>query len=456
MRIRFTCMLVPVALLLALMACAPSGAAPTPAPSAPTSAPTTAPALSGKIRFAYWEDPSTAEYYKTLVENFQKNNPNVQVERVTAPTGDYMNKLAVMTGGGDPADVFLGGFGFPYTYQAVQAGQFADLTARYTAELKGQLLESTVPPWTVEGKVVGIPIVVETQGLVCYNKNAFDQAGVSYPTSTWTPEDYRAAAKQLVQRDAAGKVIRWGALPGADFFFNGTTILLRSNGGVVLSPDGKKWIAGVEPNLKTNVEALAPYVAMAVQDKSVPTPAQVRELGFGEGMFERGEVAMRHCAFFHLPLFNKITAFDWGVALPDRWQEHLAIGISPLALSVSAASKNQDAAWAFVKYAASPEAQALQFKLSGQLPTNLQVLNSDEIGRDPMFQHMDLKAWIQAAKTQGATNPSPADTPVGLFAMSEVWDGVMDKAWKGELSVEQALQQMQPAMEKVFAKEAGQ
>ena len=159
---------------------------------------------------------------------------------------------------------------------------------------------------------------------------------------------------------------------------------------------------------------------------------------------------MRHCAFFHLPLFNKITAFDWGVALPERWQEHPYIGISPLALSISGASKNQDAAWEFVKYAASPDAQTLQFKMSGQLPTNLQVLNSDQIAQDSVFKHMDLGAWIKEAMANGRTIPSPADTPVGLFSMSEVWDGAMDKAWKGESSVGQALQQMQPEMEKVF------
>lgn len=451
MRNRLTCLAALVAWLVTLLACAP-----TPAPSAPSAVPPTTPALSGKIRFAYWQDPSTAGFYTTLVENFQKQNPNVQVEAVTAPTGDYMNKLAVMMGGGDPADVFLGGFGFPYTYQAVQAGQFADLTARYNDELKGKLLETAVPSWTVGGKVVGIPIVVETTGMLCFNKKAFDEVGVAYPTNQWTPDDFRAAAKKLVKRDASGKVTQWGALPGADFFFNGTDIVLRSHGGAVLAPDGKKWIAGVEPNLKTNVQALAPYVAMAVEDKSVPTPTQVRELGFGEGMFERGEVAMRHCAFFHLPLFNKITAFDWGAALPERWQEHPYIGISPLALAISGASKNQDAAWAFVKYAASPEAQTLQFKMSGQLPTNLQVLNSDQIAQDPVFKHMDLGAWIREAAVNGRTIPSPADTPVGLFSMSEVWDGIMDKAWKGEISVEQALKQIQPEMDKVFAKEAGQ
>src|SRR5580765_6371417 len=99
MRIRLAFYFALVVQLVTLFACAAPSVAPTATPSAAPSAPPTAPVLSGKIRFAYWEDPSTAEFYKTLVENFQKAHPTVQVEGVTAPTGDYMNKLAVMTGG---------------------------------------------------------------------------------------------------------------------------------------------------------------------------------------------------------------------------------------------------------------------------------------------------------------------------------------------------------------------
>ncbi len=426
--------------LVLVLGCAPAS----------TPAPTASPGLSGKIRVATWQDAAQEKFYKEVVERFKKQNPNVEIEYITAPPGEYPDKLNVMLAGGDPADVYLSGIGFPFTAEGVAANTYADLTARYEQDLKGQLLDTAVTAWTVNGKVYGIPINVEALGNLCYNKKAFDAAGVKYPTDAWTGDDFRAAAKQLVKRDASGKATQWGALPWPDFFYISVPGVLTSNGGAVFSDDGKKWGAGIEPNLSKNVAALESYVAMAVVDKSVPTPAETKELGFGEGMFERGEVAMRHCGFFHLPTYNKIADLDYGVALNDSWRAKPYVGISPLGLVLSAQSKNPDAAWAFAKFMASTEIQSEQFQTMGTLPTSVSVLNSDALLKAPIFARVDLKAWIDAVRQRGEALPGPHDTPVAPFAISAVWEKFMDRAWKGEISVKEALTLMQPEMEKLF------
>lgn len=419
--------------------------------SATTAAATTAPTgLSGKIRVATWQDPSQEKFYQEVVKQFKAQNPNVKVEYITAPPGEYPDKLNVMLAGGDPADVYLSGIGFPFTAEGIQANTYADLTERFNKDLKGKLLDTAVTTWTVDGKLYGIPINVEALGNICYNKKLFDAAGVKYPTNDWTGEDYRAAAKQLVQRDASGKVTVWGGLPWPDFFYISVPGVLESNGGAVFSDDGKKWVAGIEPNLSKNTAALEPYVAMGAVDKSVPTPAQTKEAGFGEGMFERGELAMRHCGFYHLPIYNKVAGLDYGVVLNDSWQAKPYVGISPLGLVLSAQSKNPDAAWAFAKFMVSPEIQTLQFQALGSLPTNLDILNSPALVSDPVFAHIDIKAWIEATMALGEALPGPHDTSVAPFAISSVWEKYMDRAWSGEISVKDALTQMQPEMEKLF------
>lgn len=457
---------IPFAALLLIMAigCAPIPALPptalpadvpsvVPATVAATNAPTaTSGSVSGKIRFATWQEPPLDAFYKQVFELFKKAYPNVEIEYITAPAGEYPDKLSVMLASGDPADVYRAGVGFPFTDEGVTTGTYADLTDRYNRELKGQLLESAVTPWTVNGKLYGIPISVEALGNICYNKKAFDEAGVAYPTNEWTGNEFREAAKKLLKRDASGKVIRWGALPWADFFYISVPGILRSNGGQVFGADGKQWGAGIEPNLSKNVAALEPYIAMAAVDKSAPTPAETRELGFGEGMFERGEVAMRHCGFFHLPIYNQVAGLDYGVVLNDSWRAKPYVGISPLGALISSKSKNPEAAWAFAKFLTSPQVQTLQFKTTGNLPSNVQVLNSDALVQDPVFARIDLKGWIQAAMARGEALPGPHDTPVAPFAISEVWEKFMDRAWKGEISVQQALSEMQPEMEKLFTK----
>ncbi len=428
---------------------APTVAAPTTVP--PTAVPPTAPAAATtKIRVATWQDPAQEKLYQDVVTAFKAAHPNIDVEYITAPPGEYPDKLNVMLAGGDPADVYLSGIGFPWTADGIKANTYADLTERYNADLKGKLLETAVTTWTVDGKVYGIPINVEALGNICYNKKLFDAAGVKYPTNDWTGEDYRAAAKQLVKRDAAGKVTVWGGLPWPDFFYISVPGILTSNGGAAFSPDGKQWVAGIEPNLSKNVAALEPYVAMGAVDKSVPTPAETREQGFGEGMFERGELAMRHCGFYHLPIYNKVAGLDYGVVINDSWKVKPYVGISPLGLVMSAQSKNPEAAWEFIKFMTSPEMQSAQFQAIGSLPTNLDVLNSPELVSNPVFAHIDLKAWIAATMARGEALPGPHDTSVAPFAISAVWEKYMDKAWSGEISVKDALTRMQPEMEKLF------
>jgi multiple sugar transport system substrate-binding protein len=448
------CVALAVLVILTVLGCAPGASpialAPTPVPA--TVAPTSPPqGLSGKLRVATWQEAPQEKFYQETFERFMQLHPNVEIEYIVAPTGEYADKLNVMLAAGDPADVFLSGIGFPYTYEGVATNTYADLTARYESELKGQLLESAVTTWTVDGKLYGLPVNVAALGNLCYNKKAFDEAGVAYPTDDWTGVEFRAAAQKLVKRDAAGSVTQWGALPWPDFFYISVPGILNSNGGGAFSPDGKQWVAGIEPYLSANVAALEPYVAMAAEDKSVPTPGETREMGFGEGMFERGELAMRHCGFFHLPIYNQVAGLDYGVALNDSWRVKPYVGISPLALVISAQSENPDAAWEFIKFVTSPEIQTLQFRETGNLPANIEVLNSQELVQDPVFARIDLAGWIRAAMERGEALPGPHDTPVAPFAISEVWERFMEPAWKGEITVREALTRMQPEMEKLFA-----
>lgn len=58
--------------------------------------------------------------------------------------------------------------------------------------------------------------------LLVYDKTAFDEAGLTYPTSTWTMDDLLNAARALTQKDEQGKI----TIPG--FMSYSSTSLLRS------------------------------------------------------------------------------------------------------------------------------------------------------------------------------------------------------------------------------------
>src|SRR5436305_11775493 len=59
---------------------------------------------------------------------------------------------------------------------------------------------------TVGDKIIGVPALVDNLALV-YNKTLFRQAGIPFPTPSWTWNDLRAAAKKLT--DASAKQFGW-------------------------------------------------------------------------------------------------------------------------------------------------------------------------------------------------------------------------------------------------------
>jgi multiple sugar transport system substrate-binding protein len=47
-------------------------------------------------------------------------------------------------------------------------------------------------------------------GIMYYNKDMFDEAGMDYPDKSWTHDDYGMAMEKLTVRDSSGEPTRWG------------------------------------------------------------------------------------------------------------------------------------------------------------------------------------------------------------------------------------------------------
>ncbi|MEV0002704.1 extracellular solute-binding protein [Micromonospora sp. NPDC050980] len=173
------------------------------------------------------------------VAEFQRQNPTIVVKSVSV--GEQCNNPPDFTArlaGGTVTDVFYGYM--TDLQQVLDSGQAMDITDYATKD--------TIPTWdsvdpalkevfTDGGKLYGVPVKNYSMGLV-YNKALFQRAGLdaANPPKTW-PE-VRAAAKKI---SALG-----GGVAGYSEYSAGNTggwhftSLLYSQGGQVLSADGKK------------------------------------------------------------------------------------------------------------------------------------------------------------------------------------------------------------------------
>ena len=138
----------------------------------------------------YGED-GTQEAVKKYVEGYDKATVNVNWV-----TGDYAARLstALLSGGG--VDVFENN---AIAVDQAQQGRYVDLTD-IMEPVKDQFNEASLGPVTIDGKIWGIPMILDPQHFY-YRKSLFEKAGIQ-PPETW--DDLVAAAAELTTPDQKG------------------------------------------------------------------------------------------------------------------------------------------------------------------------------------------------------------------------------------------------------------
>ncbi|AWE53371.1 extracellular solute-binding protein [Streptomyces nigra] len=176
------------------------------------------------------------QFFEQDVADFERQNPDIDVVPHDAFPCQDPKTFDAKLAGGQMEDVF-------YTYftdarHVVDINQAADITP-YVKELKsyGTIQQQLRDIYTVDGKIYGVPRTGYSMGLI-YNKALFEKAGLDpeKPPATW--DEVRTAAKKI-----AG--LGGGTVGYADYSAQNQggwhfTAELYSQGGDVVSPDGKK------------------------------------------------------------------------------------------------------------------------------------------------------------------------------------------------------------------------
>ena len=211
---------------------------------------------------------------------------------------------------------------------------------------------------TVDGKVVGLPALVDNLSLV-YNKKLFKAAGVPLPTASWTWDDFRSAAVKLT--DASTKTHGWAYInDGSEDTVWRYIALLWQAGGDLLNADSTKPAFDSPAGLK----ALELLQQMAVSDKSV-------YLDNGNGnylnLFNSGKIAMLWTGPWDVSSIN--SDVDFGVSiLPGYEGNHETISGPDLYVAFEHSKGRARTATKFLTWLTSPQVH-LEFAIAtGDLP----------------------------------------------------------------------------------------
>jgi multiple sugar transport system substrate-binding protein len=355
MRYRFVVLTVLVSLLLT--AC--GGAKP---PAAAGVAP-------AEISMMMWGDPAELDVWNQIVADFHQATPNITVKVEVSDWDSYWTKLKTLLSAGTPPDVFAMDAPLYLDYQS--RGVLLNLQPYLDKNpdmLKG-VYPQTLQAYKTPDGMYGLPRDFQTVVLF-YNKDMFDEAKVAYPTGNWTYDDFRAAAKSLTKIGADGKVTQFGFY--ADLW---DMELIWSEGiwaygGDILNADRTKTLIG-DPKAR---QAWQLFHDMMFVDQSWPNPTAVAE--YGGDPFLAGVAAMTTIGHWAVPGYAE-AKFKWDVAPMPKGPAGQATSVNSAGFVVGKASQHPDAAFEFLKYVLSKDAQTRLAELGFACPVLESVAQSD-------------------------------------------------------------------------------
>ncbi|MEU3750137.1 MULTISPECIES: ABC transporter substrate-binding protein [Streptomyces] len=332
---------------------------------------------SGKGKITFWDNNGgvRTDVWKEIIADFEKANPDIDVEYVGVASKEVQSKYDTAIQGGALPDV--GGVGAAMLAGIAAQDALEPLDARVEdSALKGKLNTGMVDSVKAAGgqdKLFTVPTSA-SNGVLYYRTDLFKAAGLAEPT-TWSA--FYAAAEKLTQKDKNrfGYTIRGGAgsiAQALDAMYGQSGITDFWNGDRTTVNDPK------------NVAALEKYAGLFKRT----TPAADVNNDFTKmvAQWDSGEIGMLnhnlgsyqdHVKALGTEKFRGIP----NPTLDDGTRVQVSNPVDGLGLFSS--SKNKAAAWKFIEFAASHESNSKWNKSAGAIPANT------EAAKD---------AWLQEAE----------------------------------------------------------
>lgn len=347
-----------IAIAMMLAACA-GGAAPTQPAAGDSPAATEAPAAdTGEevtVKFFHkWPEPEQLEYYNYVIDEFEKANPNINVEMEAVADEPYKDKIRVLMNSGEIPDIYFSWTG-EFSHKFARAGQAMDLTEAFeNSDWKDKVINSAVEPYRFEGKIYGIPMRINGKFMV-YNKEMFEANNIQPPT-TW---DELLAACETLKAAGVTPIAFGNEFPWASAHYVGD---LNAKLVDAETLQGDYLLTAPAEELFTDpmyVEALTRFKTLNDNGCFNEGPNGISHSG-ARSSFIAGKAAM---AYIELEEFitvademgaDKFGFFQFPGGTGGNGDEKLLTG-APDGFMISGKSEHPEEAIAFLKFLTSPE-----------------------------------------------------------------------------------------------------
>ncbi|HEX3047911.1 MAG TPA: sugar ABC transporter substrate-binding protein [Bacillota bacterium] len=418
-------------------------------------------ATKTEITYMAWyntTESEAADIQKTL-DKYNTSQSKIHVTLITVSRADYETKLNTMAAAKQLPDCCM--MAEPMTIRYAAAGILANVSNMYSASEAP--LKSLA--FTYKGKTVAYSSANEVL-VTYYNKKLFDAAKIPYPPTSadkaWTWNEFVATAKKLT-KDKNGKTPNdKGFDPknivtyGADFNRLGWMwpVLAISNGGGIMSSDGKKLLLGT----KETIDALQAIADLHLKNKVAPSVGERGNMPTLDVTLLTGKVAMA-------------TSGQWeiGVSLKNSLKDGLVYGVGVLPKMRKAvtyntggpfvifnSSKNIPAAKSFIKWMSDEANEGSWGLITGGIwmPVHKQYYASDEAIRKWADNdiHPPYEQYKRAVVDYAMNNA--VQVPWYYFPSYDKLDDLinsgMEDVWNGKLTAKAYIDKILPKVQKLF------
>ena len=152
-------------------------------------------------------DADSDKAYKTVLDSYCEEHPNVDYELSYIPWSDYFTKLNTGLAGASGPDIFMLGYG---QIGAVQkAGNLLDLTDYISKEMTDDFYENILDVCKKDGELYAL--FKPSNRNIFYRKDIAEQNGVTEKELHITSaEDLRSLVDKMTVKDETGSVVTYG------------------------------------------------------------------------------------------------------------------------------------------------------------------------------------------------------------------------------------------------------
>ncbi|MFI7066809.1 ABC transporter substrate-binding protein [Kribbella sp. NPDC050124] len=306
---------------------------------------------SGTGELHWWTNHTEedTELFQQRVDAFTQANPGIAVKLLNIADGQqYYTKVNTAAVGGGLPDVFY--------VRSFDVGPFSsrgwvlplkDLIARDSAEVKpDDFWPAETAQLTADGSVYALPYDLSNFA-VYINKSMFEAEGVPVPNDDWSWEDFFELGSHFV-RKSGGRQTRWGAgINTGNWFAMG---VFKAYGGATFSDDLKKCVVNSSQNVAV-LQTWADQMAKGVVPTADATPKGVDP--FASQLLPLSVNGSWATLQTRAAVNGK---FEWDVLrLPKGSTGKREVSTAGGAWGIAKSSKNQEAAWKFVKFITNEE-----------------------------------------------------------------------------------------------------